>query len=137
MNLSVNNVNFTGKKEMMYGLKRAAIEARSAEINRSYSFGPHSLPKTSDVYANMSAARAYSDMVIRDDEFVKTAKEFTKDKNYMYSMKEILKPIKLTFCEINPFEKFQKQFLNAALETEDSAILKESTELLSEIFKQL
>ena len=49
MNLTTNSINFNGKKEVLYGLKKAAQEARNIETNRALSQGPRGINKTEEI----------------------------------------------------------------------------------------
>lgn len=131
MNLSINNVNFSGRKEVMYGIKRAAVEARCAEVNRSYSFEPRTMNREFDRRSNMGALFAYSDMVVRDSSFTDSIKEIVENKDFMSSLRNLLAPIKMTHGKINPLEKFQIQFSNAAKDTENPTIIDAAYEFLS------
>ena len=101
----MSNLNFCGKKEVMYALKRSAQEVYNAEVCNAATKGPR--PATYKIYETKSSeglANAYMDMAIYDDEFVNTIKDFSADKTK--ELKQILKPIKLQFTEINPLSKF-------------------------------
>ena len=122
MNLSINCVSFSGKKEVMYGLKRAAVEARSAEVNRSYSFGPRPVSRELDEKRSLGALSAYSDMAVRDSSFITSIQEIQQDKTFMLSLQDLLKPKKLVYGEINPMKKFLNAMIGAAQNTEEGAI---------------
>lgn len=45
MNLNINNVNFQGRNEVLYGLKKAAQEAQNIGRNSIQAAGPRPLIK--------------------------------------------------------------------------------------------
>lgn len=110
MNLSINNTAFNGKKEVIYGLKNAAREARSAELFRSSSFGPRPINKESLVKERKEVLQAYMDMAVYDDAFEKTLEElpYLEDGK---AIKATIKPEKVQWGEINPLHLFENSMV--------------------------
>ena len=72
MNLNINNVNFQGRNEVLYGLKKAAQEAQNIGRNSIQAAGPRPLIKDKEIYQAKGALNAYCDMAVKDDWFVET-----------------------------------------------------------------
>lgn len=87
MDISVNKVNFSGKKEVLYNLKMAAKEARNAEHYRSLIQCPRSLDRSAEERASKRLVNAYMNTAIVDDSFENTIREYEGDE-----LKGILRP---------------------------------------------
>lgn len=80
MNIN-NNITFTGRKEVIYGLTKASEEAKDAEVDRLMSIGAFASPsRNAKAQKHTSAMKAYVDMVVHDDAFVDTMKNIKRDK---------------------------------------------------------
>ena len=76
MDLKITSTNFQGKKEILYGLTKAADNVHSYSMYnqpRLLRFGEN---KKSELYK--IAAKTYLDMVTKDSEFVKTINSVTQ-----------------------------------------------------------
>ena len=124
MNITTNNVNFNGRKEVLYGLKKAAQEARNIETNRVLSQGPRGVNKVEEITQNKAAMNAYLDMVVNDDAFIKTADDIANYKQEVYSIRKILRESSVQSKAIKPFEAFSKAFSNI-IEKQRIAVKKE------------
>lgn len=106
MNLTINNIGFEGKKEVLYALKNAANAAKQAEWHRASSFGPRPINKSGLVKERKEVLQAYMDMAVYDDAFDKVINELPMEKEGK-ELKEILKPQQLQWGEINPLQLFK------------------------------
>lgn len=106
MDISINNVNFAGEKEVLYGLKMAAKEARKAEGYRSLMQGPRPLNRVTEEKVSMELLNAYMDMAVFDDSFEKVIKVYEDD-----GIKELLQPEKRQFAKFNPLMIFKESML--------------------------
>lgn len=107
MNISTNNVNFMGTKEVVYALRRAAQESCNYEIARAMSEGPRTTAYQSSARTVCDAKVAtYMDMAVYDDSFVKTIKEL--DSENKGALKSLLEPKQWQYNGINPMEVFSK-----------------------------
>ena len=111
MNISINNVNFSGKREVLYGLNLAANEAKNAEICRALMQGPRPLNRAAEGKASEAISKAYMHMVTYDDSFYNTLKECNAEE--IKDLKNILKAEKLQYAEINPLSLFKKTMMNS------------------------
>ncbi len=111
MNLNVNNVNFQGKTEVLYGLKRAAQEAQNIGRNSIQAAGPRPLIKDKEIYQAKGALNAYCDMAAKDDRFVETINSASH--NTINEIKETLSPIKNDYASAYPHETFISAVKNA------------------------
>ncbi len=115
MNISTTNVNFNGKKEVIYGLKKAAQEAKNIETARSLGFGPRPIRRESDIYTAEGKMNAYLDMAVNDSDFSKTIEELiTKKDPINKSFKETLQKKPVQFGEVNPMAIFTYGIRDAA-----------------------
>ena len=79
--MQLNNVSFTGKKEVIYGLTKATKEAKEAQINQLLSMGPKALEsKSLNSKNNIAAMNAYVDMVVNDSSFKETIENIAPGK---------------------------------------------------------
>ena len=95
MNITkTNNVNFSGKNEVIYGLKKAANESRKIGLNTIQGYGPHPIIKDHEIYNSKGALKAYTDMIVNDSQFELGIKKATTDPLINNELKDTLKPIK-------------------------------------------
>ena len=127
MNMCVNNVSFAGKSEVVYGLKKAASEARNIETNRVLSQGPRPMNKSSEIERSKSVMNAYLDMVVNDDAFVKTASDIANYKQEANAIRNTLKETKVQSSIIKPMEPFAKAFTKI-IDDQKIAVKKEFVE---------
>lgn len=114
--MQTNNVSFTGKKEILYGLKKASKEAKAAEINRLLSVGPNAQEsKSLNSKNNIAAMNAYVDMVVNDSSFKETIENIAPGKETR-EMRQNLKCFNsyliLKNAIINKAKKSLKDFQN-------------------------
>ena len=74
-----NNVSFHGKREIMYGLKKASKAAKDAQVDSLMSCGPYRVNRTEEVKKNIAVMNAYLDMAINDSEFKDVIETISKD----------------------------------------------------------
>ena len=127
MNISVNNVNFNGRHEVLYGLKKAAQEARNIETNKVLSRGPRPMDRSLEIQKGQSSMNAYLDMVVNDDAFVKTASDIANFKQEANTVRNILKESTVQSQAIKPLETFSKAFSDI-VEKQKIAVKKEFVE---------
>lgn len=111
MNLNANNVNFQGRTEVLYGLKKAAQEAQYIGRNSIQAAGPRPLTKNTEINQSKGALDAYCDMIVRDELFVETMHNIPS--NITNEIKETLSPIKNEFASVSPHNTFAEAFKNA------------------------
>ncbi len=128
MNISVNNVNFTGKKEVLYGMKMAAKEARNAEGYRALMQCPRPLDRTAEERTSKKLMNAYIDMAVFDDSFESVIKEYKED-----GLKKILQPEKWQYIEANPLKLFKESILKTMQKHEKTI----DAETINEFFCKL
>ena len=133
MNLSVNNVSFNGKKEVLYGIKNAAKSAYEAEISRSYAFGPRPEHREGMIAKSMGKLEAYADMAVKDDAFVSTIKEAGENKTLMADLGKTLVPVRKNYGEISPINVFKKAMTEAAENTSDNSIISACQDFLGKL----
>lgn len=104
MNLNINNVNFQGRNEVLYGLKKAAQEAQNIGRNSIQAKG---------------ALNAYCDMAVKDDWFVETINSISP--NVTKEIKETLSPIKNDYASAYPHETFISAIKNAVESAKNNA----------------
>ncbi len=107
MDLSTNNVNFQGRAEVQYGLKKAATEARNIGINKIQAAGPHPVIREKETSLAQGALSAYCDMSVHDSCFVETMSKLPE--KFVKEIKEILKPVGNMFATTSPAETFIKE----------------------------
>ena len=115
LNSKMDSINFLGKKEVLYGLKKATKAASNVEKFRSYSCGPRPVNMSSEVAKSKGELSAYLDMTINDEAFSETLSEITKSKSHKIyeELHNNLKPIKVANTEFSPFTTFQDAFNKA------------------------
>lgn len=105
MDISIDNIGFQGKREVYYGLQKAAKIAKTAELNKKgFITSRYAMTKSEERMAYNASVRAYLDMALRDEAFSKTIEEL-KSKE-LYALQEILKPEKTQYGLVNPMDTF-------------------------------
>lgn len=122
MDLSVNNISFNGRKEVLYGIRSAAKSARQAEISRSYAFGPHPEHREGMVSRFVGKLHAYLDMAAHDDAFISTIKEVSDNKTFMTDFAQNLITRKVNYGEISPINTFNSAMKEVIINIKDSSI---------------
>ena len=109
MNIN-NNITFTGRKEVIYGLTKASQEAKDAEVDRLMSIGAFASPsRNAKAQKHTSAMKAYVDMVVHDNAFVDTITSITRDKE--------TKPIRDNLKSLDAFFMLKNSIRNCAKKT--------------------
>ena len=114
MNISMNNINFCGQREVMYGLSMAAKEARNSEICLGLMQGPRPLNRSAERKTSEALSKAYMIMAAYDDSFYSTLKEYGP--NESENLKNILKPEIIQNTKINPIKLFKNIMLNSLMQ---------------------
>ena len=110
----MNNITFNGKREIVYGLTKAASHANEAARLNAVSKGPRPVPCTEKLNAEVSAIKSYMDMATYDDEFIHImAMDFVNNGNELAKdfAKLLRSPIKETKT---PFDYFTEELRVAA-----------------------
>ena len=109
MNISTNNTVFSGRQEILYGLKKAANCAKSLELcTNAYSTSRMAMTKYEERMAYNASMRAYLDMIFNDSEFITSVNSFkTKDLN---KIRTILKEECNQHGTINPLKVMKEHF---------------------------
>ena len=109
MDLKINGIGFQGKKEVLYGLTKAAQNAREYEYTKCYS-RMNGLNKFNERIVHDASIKAYLDMATHDSSFLSTLSEATTAD--LYPIKQILKPGRTQHMLIEPFNKFSEELKN-------------------------
>lgn len=115
MDLKINGIGFGGKREVLYSLKKAATEARQAELYRASSFGPRPVNRNSECEACKKAVDAYLDSAVYDNSFTKTLKDIP-EQEFGQTLKSILEPKQLVWGKINPTALFLNSLYTNCME---------------------
>lgn len=114
MDLKINNINFQGKKEILYGLKKAASLTRTYELtNKAYVASRIGMTKYEEMTAYRSSIRAYFDMVTNDTDFSDVINN-SMSKGDILVLKNLLKPQTTEHGRIEPLQKFIKEAVDIA-----------------------
>jgi hypothetical protein len=106
MDLKINALNFQGKKEVLYGLQKAAKIARASEYsNKAYTMSRMGMTKYEERAAYDASMKAYLDMALRDSEFKETTKKINLSE--LFELHEILKPEQTEHALVQPMNKFK------------------------------
>lgn len=131
MNITTSNVNFAGKREVLYGLKMTAKEAHNAEFFRGVSLRPRTINKMTECWQAEALADAYASMTVYDDEFYSTIKDI-KDEE-VEELKLDLRSEKWDFIQINPLAIFKKS-ISKSLKKHNKSI---DTEALLSFYEKI
>lgn len=134
MDLKINGVGFQGKKEILYGLKKAAQSAREYETNQTaYLASRIQMRKPEEQAYKIGKMNAYFDMITDDLDIIKVAKN-AKGKD-LKPIKKILAPFQTEHGTVEPmkiFEKVINDVVNASYRPE-SDVISSVKELLSKL----
>ena len=111
MDLKVNGISFQGKREILYGLTKAAQNAREYEINQTAYLASRIQLKRGEEQAYKKASiNAYLDMVIHDNNFANVVKDVRgKD---LIPIKKILAPFQTEHGTVEPMKIFSSALDN-------------------------
>ena len=128
----MNNITFTGRREVVYGLEKAAVFSKKTEKNKAALIGPRPNLFNRDALAkDMLSIHNYLDMATYDDAFVNTISHYEqKDLN---SLANLLKPFYVQNSEYNPINIF-KQILT---EASNNNILSEERQKILDFIKNI
>ena len=116
MNLTINNTNFNGKQEVIYGLTRASYKAKQIEMFKNLAKGPRPINTSEDINRTRAAMEAYLDMTINDDSFNRTVVDIAAKREDVSSIRENLVEQNLPNGIIKPFETFTNALRNVISE---------------------
>ena len=130
MDLKVNAVNFTGKKEVLYALSKAAEKAKNYEY---YTQPALAARMTSDrmLTANEASAQAYLDMALNDEAFITSVKNMKASE--LYKLHNILQPERTQHSLVEPMNSFQ-QFMQDVLDNLNKDSISDA---VSDLYKKL
>ena len=124
MNIEVNTINFTGKKEVLYALTKAAQKAKDIECYNQSAIAACDMKSKIELQAIKEASmKAYLDMAIRDSEFKNVVKNAT-DKDLVY-IKNILAPEQAGHSFVEPMKQF-REVINSVVYNNYSSMAQES-----------
>lgn len=107
MDIKISGIGFQGKKEVLYGLTKAAKIARvSEQTDKAYITSRMAMTKYEEMAAYDASMKAYMDMVIKDSGFKSVAKN-ANDKD-LSVIKEILAPKQTEHGLVEPIKKFSE-----------------------------
>ena len=125
MDLKVNNINFSGKREILYGLTQASKYAQTMEYGRTAYKG-----KINDHLVFNASMRAYLDMVTKDDVFYNVVRNLTQKD--LLPIKENLQELVTQHGTLKPFGIFKDALENVIKNERNNSATKKtaSDELL-------
>lgn len=134
MDLKINGVGFQGKKEILYGLTKAAQNAREYETNQTaYLASRIQMRKSEEQAYKKGMMNAYFDMATNDLDYIKVVKNPpAKD---LKLIKKILAPFQTEHGTVEPMKIFTSTIndvVNASY-TSKSVIRTLTAELLSKL----
>ena len=132
MDIKINGIGFHGKKEVIYGLTKAAQKAKDIEY---YSQPVIASKMTTDklIAGQEASMNAYMDMALRDESFEKTVHDLKLSE--LYYLVAVLKPEQTQYSVVRPMNKF-KQSIALILGTIGKARSKVEP-AVDELYKQL
>jgi len=134
MDLRINGIGFQGKKEILYGLTKAAQNAREYETNQTaYLASRIQMRKSEEQAYKKGMMNAYFDMATHDLDYIKVVKNPpAKD---LKLIKKILAPFQTEHGTVEPMKIFTSTIndvVNASY-TSKSVIRTLTAELLSKL----
>ena len=134
MDLRINGIGFQGKKEILYGLTKAAQNAREYETNQTaYLASRIQMRKSEEQAYKKGMMNAYFDMATNDLDYIKVVKNPpAKD---LKLIKKILAPFQTEHGTVEPMKIFTSTIndvVNASY-TSKSVIRTLTAELLSKL----
>ena len=111
MDLKVNSLNFQGKKEILYGLNKAADAIHSYSVYTQPRLIQHGENKIIDKYE--ASAKAYLDMITKDKSFAENVAEFN-NKN-LKEIRNHLKAYDIGIHKENPMKYF-REFIESVMQ---------------------
>ena len=136
MDLKINGIGFQGKREILYGLTKAAQNAREYETNQTaYIASRIQMRKTEEQAYKKGAINAYLDMVVRDVNFAYEIKNVHgKD---LKPIKKMLAPFQTEHGTVEPMKTFSSAYEsvigNSYLSKLDESFKLHINELLSRL----
>ena len=111
MDLKVNGISFQGKQEILYGLTKAAQNAREYETNQTaYIASRIQMKKYEEQAYKKASINAYLDMVVHDINFANVVKDVRgKD---LSPIKKILTPFETEHGTVEPMKIFSSSIDN-------------------------
>ncbi len=112
MDLKVSGIGFQGKREILYGLTKAAQNARDYELNQTaYIASRIQMNKYEEQAYKKGTINAYLDMVVRDCSFANVIENIHgKD---LKPIKRMLAPFETEHGIVEPMKTFSPAYKNA------------------------
>ena len=112
MDLRISGIGFQGKKEILYGLTKAAQNAKEYETNqKAYLASRIQMRKFEEQAYKKGAINAYLDMVVRDINFANVIENVHgKD---LTPIKRLLTPFQTEHGTVEPMKTFSSAYKNA------------------------
>ena len=112
MDLKINGIGFQGKKEILYGLTKAAQNAREYETTQTAYIASRIQMRRGDEQAyKKGAINAYLDMVVRDVNFANVIENVHgKD---LKPIKRMLAPFQTEHGTVEPMKAFSSAYESA------------------------
>ncbi|MBR6126747.1 hypothetical protein IKQ21_03595 [bacterium] len=123
----MNGVTFNGRREVVYGLTKAASAAQEASRLNSISKGPRPINVSDKLSSQISEMKAYCDMITYDEEFLSTAIHGKILAN------KISKLLQSSIKKSSPFEYFSKMLYDAVSKNRPKSDLLVVNSFLDEI----
>ncbi len=131
MDLRINNINFNGKKEIIYGFRKAANISRQIELYKNASVSPS---KNAEINELLATRYAYTDMYIHDSEFINTANGSLTEKE-INTLRQTLKPETNEHGTVEPFKSMYDNAIYVSGKERTSTEVKKAIEKLFSLLK--
>ncbi len=106
MDIKINSVSFTGKNEVLYALNKAAQNAKHFAYDSQFDITANMTIRKQIVEAKQNASmKAYLDMALRDESFIKTINELKPSE--LSDLRNLLQPIQTQHSLVNPMGKYK------------------------------
>lgn len=121
MDIKVSSVNFSGKREILYGLKKASQLAQSMEFGRTTAYRGGAI---NEHLVFNAAMNAYLDMATKDDVFFNVVRNLTKKD--LDPIKDNLKEFTTQHGTLKPFGVFKDALENVVKKERGNAETKKT-----------
>ena len=136
MDLRINGIGFQGKKEILYGLTKAAQKAKDIEYYNQPAIAYRITTGQIELKAIKEASmKAYMDMAIRDSQFISVVKNAT-DKDLSY-IKGLLAKEQTEHSIVEPMKKFSDTIENVVINNYGGKAKESMMSLVRELLQKL
>ena len=134
MDIKINSTNFSGAKEVIYGLTKAAQKAKNYEYyNQPAIAACLTCSKEHMQTANEASMKAYLDMALRDQTFAKAIDNIRASE--LYILHNLLKPEQTQYTTVKPMNKFKEAIQEVTKEIGRRKFT--AQEAIDDLFKKL